>query len=73
MPLKKGGIYLNVHSDSGSLEDANYEFLENLAMFVEEGNLRTYIDREYFWNDIIEAHTYVDLGHKKGNVVITLF
>jgi NADPH:quinone reductase-like Zn-dependent oxidoreductase len=71
--LKPGGIYLNVHRDAHAKRDtpALQEFL-GLKGLLEAGNVRPVIDRVYPFEQIVEAHRYVDQGHKKGNVVITV-
>jgi NADPH:quinone reductase-like Zn-dependent oxidoreductase len=48
------------------------EDLRTLAQFAESGAIKPVIDRRYPLENIIDAHAYVDAGHKKGNVVITL-
>ena len=69
--LKTTGRYLNVGKDSGSTKPS-VEGLEYLKALVEMGDLRVAVDRSYSLDEIVEAHRYVELGHKKGNVVVSV-
>jgi NADPH:quinone reductase-like Zn-dependent oxidoreductase len=66
----QAGSFLNVHVDSdGGNKLAN---LLALKAIIEAGELKPVIDRVYSFEEVVEAHHYVEQGHKKGNVVITV-
>ncbi|WP_194397163.1 NAD(P)-dependent alcohol dehydrogenase [Microbacterium atlanticum] len=46
--------------------------LEHVMLLAELGDLRPVIDRSYPLHDIVDAHRYVDTGHKRGSVVLQI-
>jgi NADPH:quinone reductase-like Zn-dependent oxidoreductase len=67
--LKPGGGYLAVDHGRPVLRAEDLKTLTGLA---EAGQITPVIDRSYALADMAEAHRYVEGGHKKGNVVVTV-
>jgi len=67
--LTPNGTYMTSDKGDSPLKTEDLIFLKEL---VEAGKIKSVIDRSYPMEQIVEAHRYVDKGHKKGNVVITV-
>jgi NADPH:quinone reductase-like Zn-dependent oxidoreductase len=65
--LAPGGKYVTI-DDEALLLDSNR--LTRIKELAETGYLKPIIDRSYRLDEIAEAHTYVERGHKKGGVVV---
>ena len=66
--LKPNGIFLTAKSFASETTE-KMTFLKDI---IEKEKIKPYIDRSYPLEEMVEAHRYVDKGHKKGNVVISV-
>ena len=67
--LAPGGVSMSVDDAFPRTRRSDLLALKELA---ESGAFRPVIDRRFPLEEIVEAHRYVDLGHKKGNVIVTI-
>jgi len=66
--LAFNGVFVH----AGMARQDRAEDLTCLKELAEAGKIRAVIDRTYTLERIAEAHAYVDMGHKRGNVAITV-
>jgi len=64
--LRTSGIFVSVKM----LTIEKKDHLLKLKELAEKEKIKPFIDKYYPLEEIVNAHRYVDQGHKKGNVVI---
>jgi len=69
------GIWISITGSKKVIGGSIKETAEDLVFFtglIESGKLKPVIDRTYPLEQVADAHYYVEKGHKKGNVVVTV-
>ncbi|HTF81215.1 MAG TPA: NAD(P)-dependent alcohol dehydrogenase, partial [Cytophagales bacterium] len=67
--LAPGGKYVSI-DDGRLLLDAKR--LDQVSTLVDAGHVKPVMDRSFSFDEIIEAHSYVEQGHKKGGVAVRI-
>lgn len=68
--LSSNGKYISVDDQAPST--SKLDFLKIKAL-VEQGKIKATIDSIYSLEEMAEAHKFVEQGHKKGSVVVSVF
>lgn len=68
--LAEGGAFVTVGGNDVAKEVR--DSLVELVMLYDEKGYKSVIDKTFSFEEIVEAHKYVELGTKKGNVVLTI-
>ena len=67
--LKSEGKYASIGQGNLLLDEQR---LNKIKALVEDGKLKPVMDRTYSLEEIVEAHHYVEKGHKVGGVAVTV-
>ena len=67
--LNEGGAELSIDDGNLLLDSAR---LERIAQLVDAGHIKPVVDKVYPFEEIQAAHEYVEKGHKRGGVAVTV-
>ena len=67
--LLNDGKYVSIDDGALKLSSKRLDLLTNL---IENNKIKPIVDKIYPLEEIVDAHRYVEKGHKKGGVAITI-
>jgi len=67
--LKQGGVYSSIDDGDLKLHSKRLELIKELT---ESRHINAFIDKCFAFEEMVQAHTYVESGHKRGGVAITI-